>query len=345
MRSAEESARNPAQGPATMKDVADLAGVGLSTVSRVVSGKGSVSSGTRTAIEAAIEELNFRRNDVARILRTGSTHTIGIVVRAISDPFYASLISAVEKEARLRDMLVLVADGTDDPEECARIIRRLLRRRLDGIIITPPDATSLHFLEREHTSGTSFVFVDSPALDLDADSVLTNNVGGAAQAVSHLLANGHTRIACLAHISGAYTSEQRRAGYRSALESAAVAYDDALVRVLPDESRTIVAALTEFAALAEPPTAVFTTNSRMTRAALRAFRQIDSDWAIAGFDDFEMAELTSPAITAVAQDPVASGELAARLLFERISGESGPGRRVVVGTRLLVRESSAPRHV
>lgn len=126
-----------------MKDVAALAGVGLSTVSRVVAGKDGVSRPKRTAVERAIETLGYSRNDFAHTLRTGSTRTIGAVVTRISDPFFSEMIGAVEQRAQTRDFLVLVASAGDDPAEGERVLRRMTNRRLDGLIVVAPEETDL----------------------------------------------------------------------------------------------------------------------------------------------------------------------------------------------------------
>ncbi|WP_165310748.1 LacI family DNA-binding transcriptional regulator [Microbacterium protaetiae] len=332
---------------ATMKDVAARAGVGLSTVSRVVAGKGGVAPAKVRAVERAVRELNFSRNDSAHTLRTGSSATIGMVVTNISDPFFSALIKGVEEQARARDLVVLVASVTDEPAEAERVIRRLLRRSLDGLILVAPEGADLAFLTNEKRDGTPIVFVDQPPDGpLAADLVVVDNEGGAATAVRHLYEAGHRRIACFAHASGRYTSARREAGYYLGLRELGLPHDRALVVSVDDDVNACAEALLELARLSEPPTAVFSTNGRTTRALLGAQRLLGSQLALVGFDDFDLAELMVPPTTTIAQDPVAIGTAAADLLLSRIDGRGGPTQRIILGTRLVERGSGEmpPHH-
>lgn len=324
----------------TMKDVAAHAGVGLSTVSRVVSGGAGVTPAKVRAVERAITQLGFSRNDFARTLRTGATGTIGVVVRDISDPFFASLTAAVADEAQARDRIVLVAAGTDDPGEAMRVLRRLSRRRLDGLIITPPDLADLGFLQQEISAGTSVVVVDSPASGLDVDTVVADNRGGMASAVRLLADAGHRRIGCLAHTAGVYTSLERRAGFREAMAERGLPADDDLVAVVADNDvASSTRALERLLAREEPVTAVVATNGRVLRALAAARRAVGFEGDVVGFDDFDLADLLVPAISTIAQDPQAMGRAAARRLFERIDGDRGPARLIQLRTHLIVRRA------
>lgn len=320
-----------------MKDVAALAGVGLSTVSRVVAGKPGVAEAKRIEIERAIAELGYRRNDVARYLRTGTNDTIGVVVTRISDPFYANLVSAIERAAHRRGVLVLVASATDDPIEAERVIRRLVRRNLDGLVIVAPEDADLAFLEKEIEDGLRVVFVDRPPRSLRVDQVVVDNERGMAAAVALLVGAGHRRIACMAHTTGRYTAEHRVEGYQAGLRDAGIALDPALVSERTEDVEGVVAELERLAALADPPTAIVTTNNRMTRAVLEAFVLRDEPLALIGFDDFEMAGLMRPPVTTIAQNPDLIGASAADLLFERIDGAGGPARRIVIDPHVIDR--------
>lgn len=335
-----------AQRRATMKDVAARAGVGLSTVSRVVSGKGGVAPAKVRAVERAVRELNFSRNDFAHTLRTGMSATIGMVVTNISDPFFSALIGGVEERARARDQLVLVASVTDDAAEGERVVRRLLQRRLDGLILVAPQGADLRVVEEEMRAGTPVVFVDQPPEGVEADVVVVDNEGGSAGAVRHLYDVGHRRIACFAHVSGVYTSHRREAGYYRALRELGLGRDPALVVAVDDEVDVCTEALIELSRLPDPPTAIFSTNGRTTRAILGAQRLLGSRLALVGFDDFDLATLMDPPTTTVVQDPAAIGRAAADLLFSRIAGRTGPVQRITLATRLVERGSGElpPRH-
>lgn len=323
----------------TMHDVAAHARVGLSTVSRVVSGKAGVSLAKRNAVERAIAELGYSRNDFAHTLRTGSARTIGVVVTRISDPFYSQLIGAIESRAQERDLLVLVASSGDDAAESERVLKRMLSRRLDGLIVVAHEESDVAFLAAEPAAGTPIVFVDRPPVGLHSDVVIVDNERGAADAVRQLVRAGHRSIACIAHTVGRYTSEQRQIGFRAGVRQAGLPDRAELIVEVEDEIDACVEALRELFSLPDPPTALFTTNSRTTKAVLGAMRLMGVHPALIGFDDFELADLMTPPVTTIAQDPWASGEAAAELLFERIAGRGGPERRVVLGTRLITRGS------
>lgn len=331
--------KDDAAGRPTMKDVAARAGVGLSTVSRVVSGKGGVSRAKSKAVERAIAQLGYSRNEFAHTLRTGSARTIGVVVTRISDPFYAALVGTIEQRAQERDLLVLVASGGDDPAEGERVLRRMLSRRLDGLIVVAHEEADISFLQSEMNAGTRIVFVDRPPQQLHADVVVVDNEGGAANAVAHLVRAGHRSIACLAHTSGRFTSERRQAGFRQGVRDAGLPGRSELIVEVDDDVEACVEALSELFSLEDPPTALFTTNSRTTKAVLKALRLLDARLALVGFDDFELAELMDPPVTTIAQDPPAMGDAAVSLLFDRIAGLAGPERRIALGTRLVERGS------
>lgn len=328
-----------APGRPTMKDVAAHAGVGLSTVSRVVSGGTSVSRAKRQAVERSIAALGYSRNDFAHTLRTGSARTIGVAVTRISDPFYAQIIEAVESRARERDLLVLVASAGDDSADGEQVLRRMLNRRLDGLIVVAPEEADMSFLAPERAVGTPIVFVDRPPHGLHADVVLIDNERGAEDAVRHLARAGHRSIACIAHLSGRYTSERRQEGFRRGVRELGLVDRPELIVEVEDEVETCVEALRELFSLPDPPTALLTTNSRTTKAVLGALRLLDAHSALVGFDDFALAELLTPPVTTIAQDPWMIGIAAADLLFDRIAGLAGPERRIVLGTRLITRGS------
>lgn len=326
-------------GRPTMKDVAAHAGVGLSTVSRVVSGKAGVSRAKRQAVERAIAALGYSRNDFAHTLRTGSARTIGVAVTRISDPFYSEIIEAIESRAQERDLLVLVASSGEESPQSEQVLERMLNRRLDGFIVVAPEESDLSFLDSGRAAGTPIVFVDRPPRGMQADVVLVDNERGAADAVHHLVRAGHRSIACIAHVSGRYTSEHRQAGFRRGARESGLADRPELIVEVEDEVEACVEALQELFSLPDPPTALFTTNSRTTKAVLGALRLMDVRPALVGFDDFALAGLLSPPVTTVAQDPWMIGVAAADLLFERIAGLGGPERHIVLGTRVITRGS------
>jgi LacI family transcriptional regulator len=197
-----------------MVDVAALAGVGLKTVSRVVNSESGVSPELAARVRAAIEQLNYRRDANAATLRRlgGKTHSIGLVLEDVSNPFSSELHRAVEDAARERGLLVLAGSCDEDPERERELIGSFRERRVDGIIVVP--ASHDHsYLYEERRTGTALVFVDRPASHLDADTVVSDNYGGATQAVRHLLDRGHRRIGFLGDLLTIATALERLRGY------------------------------------------------------------------------------------------------------------------------------------
>ena len=331
----------PRRARATMSDVARASGVSLKTVSRVVNGAGYVSADTRSTVQAAIEQLGFRRNEFARQLRQGTTATMGLVLEDATDPFYSVLTRAVEDVALEHDYLLLSASSAENAQRSRQIIESFSSRGADGLIIAPARGTDPAFLQAELDSGCSMVFVDRPAPGIRADTVLTDNRGGAATGTAHLLAHGHRRVAFFGDADTVYTATERLSGYRDALGSAGLRFDDQLVVMAPplfDANTALIDAVMD---QNDPPTAIFAGNNRWSVLLLRYFKARGTRElpAFVGFDDFELADVLSPGVTVIAQAPTVMGQLAAGLLLRRIAGDDGPTQHIQLETRLLARGS------
>ena len=333
----------PGHGPVshgrpTMKDVAAWAGVGLKTVSRVVNEEPGVADGTAERVRAAIDALGFRRNDSARTLRKGQTASIGLVLEDIGNPFYSVLSRAVEDVAHRHGSLLFTGSSDEDPVRERTLTLAFCARRVDGLIIVP--ASDDHsYLIPETAAGIATVFVDRPAHRVEADAVLTDNVHGAADGVAHLFRHGHRRIGYLGDAPQIFTADQRLRGYRQAMADAGLQVGDAWVAMDTPTPETVGRALDRMLDGPEPVTALLCGNNRITIATLRALRARDRQMALVGIDDFEFADLLSPGITVVAQDPARMGRIAAELLFRRLDGERGPVQRIELETTLVARGS------
>src|SRR5882762_5803056 len=222
----QETARRP-----TMLDVAALAGVGLKTVSRVVNAEPGVSPALEARVRRAIEQLNYRRDANASMLRRlgGKTQTIGLVLEDVSNPFSSALHRAIEDSARARNILVFAGSCDEDGRRERELIGSFRERRVDGIIVVPASGDHT-YLYQEQRAGTALVFVDRPAGHLDADSVASDNLGGSVKAVEHLVAHGHRRIAFLGDLLSISTADERLHGYGQAIEQAGITRDDELIR-------------------------------------------------------------------------------------------------------------------
>jgi LacI family transcriptional regulator len=329
-----------------MLDVAALAGVALKTVSRVVNGEPGVSPALEAKVRRAIEQLNYRRDANASMLRRlgGKTQTIGLVLEDVANPFSSALHRAIEDSARARNVLVFAGSCDEDPRRERELIGSFRDRRVDGIIVVPAGHDHAYLYD-EQRAGTALVFVDRPAGHLDADSVASNNVGGAVEAVEHLLAHGHRRIAFLGDLPSISTAEERLQGYTQALEQAGIDVDSALIRTGLRDPEAAARAVAELLALPDPPTGLFTSQNLLTIGGIQALRSaaLEHRIALIGFDDVALSDVLDPAISVVAQDTQAIGRSAAELLFRRLDGDASPSVHLVVPVNLIARGSGEIR--
>jgi LacI family transcriptional regulator len=324
---------------ATMRDVAMRAGVSAKTVSRVVNNDRYVSDDVRQRVEQAIEELKYVPNMLAVTFRTGRDAAIGIAVPGVADPFFAGIIGAVEREASRRGVAVIVTSVGWEPSHEQRSIEAVLHRKVAGMIICPvgPDMSFL----RPWQATTPLVFVDRMPGRLSADAVVQDDVGGGYDAVSHLIAHGHRRVAFVG--DDVVTGHLRLRGCREALREAGLPLDDRLIHLGDVDTDTVLAVVQRMLAEPDPPTALFSSNARCTISivsALQALRR--NDVALVGFGDFPTAAALRPPITVIDQDGDEMGRFAAERLFARLDE---PGRRLrrrtVLPVTLVTRSSCA----
>ncbi|MEV7413960.1 LacI family DNA-binding transcriptional regulator [Streptomyces sp. NPDC089919] len=321
-----------------MNDVAARAGVGLKTVSRVVNAEPGVTPETERRVQEAIAALGFRRNDSARVLRKGRTATVGLVLEDLADPFYGPLNRAVEEVARAHGALLITGSSAEDPERERELALALCARRVDGLIVIPAGADH-RYLEPEIRAGVATVFVDRPAGGIGADVVLSDSFGGAREGVAHLIARGHRRIGFIGDQPHIHTAQERLRGYRAAMAEAGLPVEPAWVALGSTEPASVTAAARGMLGRAEPVTALFAGNNRVTVTVVRVLAGVAGPVALVGFDDFELADLLRPGVSVVAQDAAALGRVAADRLFARLSGARPAPERLVLPTRLIARGS------
>ncbi len=326
----------------TMREVAELAGASLKTVSRVINGEGNVNPELTDRVMAAVRKLDYRPNLQAGFLRRsdGKTQTIGLLVENISNPFSSALHRAIEDVARKRNVIVFAGSLDEDISRERELADAFLSRRVDGLIIVPA-GDDHSYLAHEQEAGTPIVFLDRPPVNLEADSVVATNFDGGFSATMHLINQGHRRIAYIGDYATIYTGAQRLNGYRKALEVSNIAYDDSIVFQGSHSSADAQASLTGIFESSERPTAIFASQNFVTMGAIRTLHQLGLQHTVAlvGFDEISEADLLSPAITLVTQDVMAMGESAAELLFRRLDGDEGEFEKKVIPTVLTPRGS------
>ena len=329
-----------------MRDVAALAGVGLKTVSRVINNEPKVSIETVARVNAAVAQLDFRPDIHAGNLKRHDrkTRTLGLVVGSVANPFSGALHRGVEDEAHERGTAVFASSLDDDASRETTIVSEMLRRRVDGLILTTVRKNQ-SYLDTEQQRGTVLAFVDREPSGIDADSVVTNNAAAAGEATAHLLSRGHRRLAYLGDRAELWTASERRRGFLEQLAVVGVANADIpIIQELHDEELAFEAAM---ALLSRPdrPTALFTSQNLVTIGTLRALRALGLQHRVAlfGFDDVPLADMIDPGVSVVTQHPYEMGRTAAQRVFARLDGDESATRSIIVPSTLVHRGSGEIR--
>jgi LacI family transcriptional regulator len=332
----------PADGTAvrrpTLTQVAALAGVSLKTASRALNSEPNVAPATGRRVRDAADLLGYRLNGIARELRRGATSAlVGLISGDLANPFYSAMASGIERELRQHGLQLVTANNDEDAELEHALVDAFLERRVRALLVVPSGERH-GYLAVEGDRGVPFVFLDRPPAEREAaDAVLIDNAGGARAAAQHLLAGGHRRIALVADLARLAPQRGRIDGFVTAMTAAGNAAWEPFLRTDVHDVVRAEETVRELLALDPAPTAVFTTNNRLTTGALRALRDRPDPPALIGFDDFDLADVIGT--TVVAHDATAMGREGARLAVQRISGHSGPAQTVIIPTSVIARGS------
>jgi LacI family transcriptional regulator len=331
---------------ATVHDVARRAGVSTSTVSHVVNGTRYVSDELRERVMAAMRELDYTPNAAARMLTLKRSHTIGLIVSDIRNPFFASVARGVEDVAQERGYTLVLCNSDENADRETACLNALETRAVDGVLLASAGVADEH-LSRLVKAGFPIVLVDRDLPELGAPAVLLDNEGAAYSAVRHLITRGHRRIAMISGRAAISTTTERIAGYRRALQEAGITTDDRLVVSGASTSEGGAVAANAVLDVHPRPTAIFSGNNLMSIGALQAIVNrgltVPEQIALVGFDDFPFpwSDAFRPHLTTVAQPTYELGRRAAELLVQRLKGGSFTSApRVVLDGQLVVRESS-----
>lgn len=334
--------------PVTLNDIAEQAGVSVSTVSRVLNkkaGKYRISADTEEKILKTARELRYRPNQIARGLRLKKTNTIGLIAPDVSNPFFAYIIKRVQNVAHGLGYSLIVCNTDENLDQEVEHVNLLLRNRVDGLIAMPVGQAYGHFAEWLD-KGIPLVLLDRCFDEIDTRSVVVDNYAGAYEAVEHFISYGHERIAFIQGLPGTYTNTARLHGFRDALLAHDLSVDDALIvgGDFRQENGYMEAKL--LLSKNDRPTAIFATSDLITLGALQAIYEegleVPADVSLVMFDDFDYAPYLRCPLTAVRQPKELMGEIAVKMLVEELRGERQSGRRVVLKPRLVVRDSVAP---
>lgn len=330
---------------ATIRDVAKRAKVSVATVSHVMNDSRFVKPETKARVLAAISELNYRRDGIARSLRRSRTGTIGVVISDITNPFFSDLVKGIEQTVHdLKDKINVILCNTEEDIERELVYLHVLQeKRIDGLILAPAGGNAA-YLTSLADRAFPLVFVDRALDNVAADSVLVDNIESSEKMVSLLIERGHKRIAVFAAELTANSIADRVVGYWRALESAAIPKRQGMVFSSPSSIEAAHEIAREFLITGPRPDAVFCTNNFMTLGLVRALHELGlecpADVAVASFDDFPWAESFRPQIAAVAQPSFDMGREAARMLDDRMTKKTtGRAIKMVIPSKIMIRES------
>ncbi|HTW79816.1 MAG TPA: LacI family DNA-binding transcriptional regulator [Terracidiphilus sp.] len=332
----------------TLSQVARKAGVGTSTVSRVINGGDRVSPKTLAHVRRVIETLGYMPNQAARTLKGHRTKTIGLVIPSIADPFFSSCAEAAQAIARANDSLLIVTVTANDPRNELDSLDVLIRHRVDGLIIVPADSRSHALRDLVNRVAMPVVAIDRPVNNSSITSVVADNQKGAMTATRHLIDHGYKRIVCLTGESTLYTIRERMNGYRKAVEDAHLSpiFDTSVT-----DYRSAEYAIKNLLAGPNPPDAIFALKNSTTIYAFETLQKlsiaIPQSIALLGFDDFDLASTVRPSISVIQQPVEDIGRKAAQILFEQLFDEhkidapesSRPVRQIKLKTCLIPRQS------
>jgi LacI family transcriptional regulator len=323
----------------TMRDVARLAGVSITTVSHVVNDTRPVAADTRDRVLAAVEQTGYTGDAIARSLVTGGTRTIGLALPLTGNSHAPTLIAAVEAAATAAGYTLILADTHDDEEPEGVALRALRSRRVDGILLTPTPADGAPAELRR--LGVPTVLLDRVPEHTGADQVGPENVQSTSDLVRHLGELGHRRIAMVTAPAAISTSAERLLGYRLGLGRAKLVWDPELVASGPAAAAT--AEMASLLHLPVPPTAVVAGDGVVLLGVLRAARhlgrRVGTDLAVVAHDDVEWADLVDPAITTTAQPVEQIATTAVRLLIDRIADPDRPASIIRIPPTMVHRQS------
>jgi len=330
----------------TIHDIAREAGVSVATVSRVLNARDHVAPATRELVTKIVREHGYVANRSARSLQFGRTGLVGLLVPLVHPHYFATIVAGASEALLEHDLRAVLSPTEHKHDREVTLLDRLMHGMADGALVVLPEESSEE-LERLLDSNYRFVVID-PRLPLDdrIPAVSAANTAGADQAVRHLTELGHRRIAAITGPRQWTATEERRRGYHAALASVGILPDLSLEIEADFEIAGGVRAAERLLDRADPPTAIFAFNDNLAIGTIKAARahglSVPEDLSVVGFDDSELASLISPELTTVRQPLEEMGRTAVNLLRRLLDGQRVETLHVELGTRLVVRASTAP---
>lgn len=332
---------------ATIRDVAKLAGVSISTVSLVLNGSSRVSPETLLKVQEAAAAVGFTADPVARSLKSGSSRLIGMVAGDVGNPFFGKLLKEIQRCALEKDHLVIVSASRGVAAHESQILDHLAGQRVAGILLSP-HGNDASFVAHIRRLSMPVVFIDHMVDGVESDFVGSDNELASAMLTEHLIRFGHRRIALIAGQAGLYSADRRTEGFFQTMQSADVPIDPTLVVDAQYDGELAYAETMRLLTRADRPTAIVAANNVMALGALQAIMDLGfrcpDDISLTCIDDVPWSNVIRPRLTMVVQPIEEIARTASEFLFERIAARGGapiPPRRQIMIPKLIVGQSCA----
>lgn len=308
----------------TIKDVARVSGLSIATISKYING-GNVLAENRSIIQEAIDKLEYKRNDMARGLKTNKTMTIGILIPSLENIFFTKIVSIIEDQLLEEGYGTIICDFREDKDLEQKKLEFLVNKNVDGIIMVSYGADKA-YIEELIKKKIPIILLDRMIKGLECDCVLADNLNASYQAVEALIIKKHKRIGIICGPDATYTAEERRKGYIRVHEDYDITLDENLMVASDYTVEGGYKALKDFWLMDQRPSAVMVTNYEMTLGAIMAINDLEirvpEDLSIIGFDNIQMAKVIRPPLSVVEQPMKEIGTTAGKLLIKRLKGDN-----------------------
>ena len=337
---------------ATIHDIARIANTSATTVSRVLAGAGyPVREELRTRVLKAVSELNYKPNAIAQSLKSNKSRDIGVIIPTITNPFYSNAVLGMEEEANRNNYNLLLCNTLRDPERELKYLQMLYEKQVNGIILSSVSENH-RAIQEINSNGVSFVLLDQKVPNLNCSFVGFDVHAGAKMGVKYLIKSGHKKIAFVTTPITRWTRRMVLQGYKDALESAGIPFDEKYVLISQQEEereeegyevKAGRAMAVEFLKKKINAPAVLTINDMMAFGFIQELNRkgirVPEDISVMGFDDIPFASLFSPALTTICYPSYDTGKLAAKVLFEKLNEGNDFILNVRLEPKLVVRDS------
>jgi LacI family transcriptional regulator len=327
-----------------MREVAERAGVSVTTVSHVINNSRPVNPQTRHRVEEAMQTLGYQPNVLARSLRRGVTHTIGVILPDSTNPYFAEVVRGIEDTSFDQGYSVILCNSDNDLDKERHYTNVLVEKQVDGIIFVAAGLSSENIYALQ-VRGVPLVLVDRHVPEVLVDNVLTDNLLGGRLATNHLIELDHRIIGCISGPKGVRLSSERIDGYRQALKSAGISLDPRMIVEGDFQYQSGYEGSKALFNQQPSPTAIFACNDLMAIGVYRFAHEnnlnVPEQLSIVGFDDVRLSAYTNPPLTTVHQSKHEMGSKAAKLLMTRIADQDLEPRQEILATNLIIRGSTA----